>query len=82
MTQLVCYREKFPNKRDRYQMTLRHGHEVLAMPGVFVHLYGKKTMRPYRKMGHVTIMGKDRTELLAKADKVKETLRCLGEEEI
>ena len=56
--------------------------EVLAMPGVFVHLYGKKTMRPYRKMGHVTILGKDREELLAKADKVKATLRCLGAEEI
>lgn len=56
--------------------------EVLAIPGVFVHLYGKRTMRPYRKMGHVTIMGKDRAELLAKADKVKAKLRCLGAEKI
>ncbi|MEL7422895.1 MAG: 5-(carboxyamino)imidazole ribonucleotide synthase [Bacteroidota bacterium] len=56
--------------------------EVLAMPGVFVHLYGKQTMRPYRKMGHVTIMGKDRAELLSKADKVKKSLKCLGAEEI
>ena len=56
--------------------------EVLAMPGVFVHLYGKRTMRPYRKMGHVTIMGKTREELLAKAKAVKENLRCLGAEKL
>lgn len=56
--------------------------EVLALPGVFVHLYGKQTMRPYRKMGHVTIMAEDRDSLLAKAEKVKASLRCLGAEKV
>lgn len=32
--------------------------KILAMPGVHVHLYGKSTTRPFRKMGHITITGK------------------------
>src|SRR5690606_23903873 len=33
--------------------------EALATPGVFVHLYGKSKTKSFRKMGHVTIVGKD-----------------------
>ncbi|GIX22970.1 MAG: hypothetical protein KatS3mg122_0201 [Caldimonas sp.] len=29
--------------------------EVLALPGVHLHLYGKLTARPGRKMGHLTV---------------------------
>jgi 5-(carboxyamino)imidazole ribonucleotide synthase len=29
-------------------------HDLLAEPGVFLHLYGKGEARPGRKMGHVT----------------------------
>ncbi|WP_257982321.1 5-(carboxyamino)imidazole ribonucleotide synthase, partial [Aeromonas salmonicida] len=32
---------------------------VLALPGVHLHLYGKGEARPGRKMGHVTITGRD-----------------------
>lgn len=31
--------------------------KILAMPGVHLHLYGKRLTRPFRKMGHVTITG-------------------------
>lgn len=31
--------------------------ECLAMAGVNVHLYGKATTKPFRKMGHVTVLG-------------------------
>lgn len=31
--------------------------DCLAMPGVNIHLYGKTMTKPYRKMGHVTILG-------------------------
>jgi 5-(carboxyamino)imidazole ribonucleotide synthase len=49
--------------------------EVLAMEGVYVHIYGKKQTRPFRKMGHVTIIGKTLEAALAKADAVKSTLK-------
>ncbi len=49
--------------------------EVLSMPGVYVHLYGKKLTKPFRKMGHVTILEKDLTNLKKKANFVKHTLK-------
>ena len=33
--------------------------DILAMPGVTPHIYGKKETRPFRKMGHVTIVADD-----------------------
>lgn len=49
--------------------------ECMALPGVYVHLYGKKLTKPFRKMGHVTITDGDLTALKAKTRKVKETLK-------
>lgn len=49
--------------------------EVLQMDNVFVHLYGKSHTKPGRKMGHVTIMHKDRQDLTYKAHKIKNTLK-------
>jgi len=49
--------------------------EVLAMKGVYVHLYGKKITRPFRKMGHVTICEENFSKLKVKARFVKETLK-------
>jgi 5-(carboxyamino)imidazole ribonucleotide synthase len=47
---------------------------VLAMPGVFVHLYGKPKTRPYRKMGHVTVVHPDLNHAMQIADRVEESL--------
>lgn len=53
-----------------------HGMEkVLAEEGVYVHLYGKKITKPFRKMGHVTIVDQNIEELKRKAQTVKETLK-------
>lgn len=52
--------------------------EVLKMDNVFVHLYGKKQTKPGRKMGHVTIISKDRQELTYKAHKIKNTLKVIS----
>jgi 5-(carboxyamino)imidazole ribonucleotide synthase len=49
--------------------------EVLAMEGVSVHLYGKKYTKPFRKMGHITIVDTDIEQLKLKAKKVKDTLK-------
>ena len=52
--------------------------EVLKMDNVFVHLYGKKQTRPGRKMGHVTIISRERGDLTYKAHKIKNTLRVVS----
>ena len=49
--------------------------EVMAMPGVHVHLYGKKQTKPFRKMGHVTIVESDLESLKKRANFVKQTLK-------
>jgi 5-(carboxyamino)imidazole ribonucleotide synthase len=48
--------------------------EVLKIEDAFVHIYGKKQTRPGRKMGHITIVSKEKQELLHQANKVKHTL--------
>ena len=47
---------------------------VLQMENVFVHIYGKKLTKPGRKMGHVTILGKQRQDLIGTAHKIKKIL--------
>jgi 5-(carboxyamino)imidazole ribonucleotide synthase len=48
--------------------------DVLKIDNAFVHLYGKKETRPGRKMGHVTILSKEKQELLHQSNRVKRTL--------
>ena len=52
--------------------------KVLAIPNVFVHLYGKKETRPYRKMGHITILASTLDEALAKTHKIKALIKCIS----
>lgn len=51
--------------------------EVLQVPGIYVHLYGKVLTKPFRKMGHVTILDSDMENLKKKANFVKETLKII-----
>ncbi len=48
---------------------------VLTIPGAYVHLYGKVITKPFRKMGHVTIVDDDLDSLKKKANFVKSTLK-------
>ena len=52
--------------------------ETIGQPGVFVHLYGKKESKPFRKMGHVTIIDENRDSAIEKAKFVKEHLKIKG----
>lgn len=52
--------------------------EVLKLSGVHVHLYGKRITKPFRKMGHVTIVDADLERLKKKADFVKQTLKVIA----
>jgi 5-(carboxyamino)imidazole ribonucleotide synthase len=52
--------------------------EVLQMENVFIHLYGKKQTKPGRKMGHVTIVSKDKQDLTYKANRIKNILKVVS----
>ena len=49
--------------------------ELLSMEGVYPHLYGKDEVKPYRKMGHVTIINKDLEQAKNLAKKVKSLIK-------
>ncbi len=49
--------------------------EILEIDGVYVHLYGKKLTKPFRKMGHVTILDDDREKAIEKAKFVQSTIK-------
>ena len=49
--------------------------DVLKLEGVHVHLYGKKLTKPFRKMGHVTIVDSDVDSLKKKVNFVKHQLK-------
>lgn len=51
--------------------------KCMAMEGVKIHLYGKATTKPFRKMGHVTVMAEDLEMAKEKARKVKEILKVV-----
>lgn len=53
--------------------------EILKIDGVTPHIYGKKQTKPFRKMGHVTIVHKDINEARKIAETVKETVRVISE---
>ncbi|WP_423792805.1 5-(carboxyamino)imidazole ribonucleotide synthase [Methanocaldococcus indicus] len=54
--------------------------EALSIPGVSVHIYGKDYVKPFRKMGHITVVDKDINKAIEKANKVKYILKIRGEE--
>jgi 5-(carboxyamino)imidazole ribonucleotide synthase len=51
---------------------------VLAMPGVTPHIYGKRETRPFRKMGHVSIINSDLSKARAIAEEVKSKLKVIS----
>jgi 5-(carboxyamino)imidazole ribonucleotide synthase len=52
--------------------------DVLAMENAYVHIYGKSNTAPGRKMGHVTILERDKSDLMRKAGKVKHSFRVIS----
>ena len=53
--------------------------EILGWNGVTPHIYGKKQTRPFRKMGHVTIVNEDINEARKIAQDVKNTIKVISE---
>jgi 5-(carboxyamino)imidazole ribonucleotide synthase len=52
--------------------------KILKCPGVYVHLYGKALTKPFRKMGHVTIVDADRAKAIETARFVQRTLKVIS----
>ena len=52
--------------------------EALSMPGVHPHLYGKSEVKPYRKMGHITVTGADMNLVQEKLLKLRDSLCVNG----
>jgi 5-(carboxyamino)imidazole ribonucleotide synthase len=53
--------------------------KILGWNGVTPHIYGKKQTRPFRKMGHVTIVNEDVNEARKIAEEVKNSIRVISE---
>ena len=51
--------------------------DILTIEGVNPHIYGKKETRPFRKMGHITIVNKDLGTAREIAEHVKETIEVI-----
>ncbi len=51
---------------------------ILHQPGVYLHVYGKRETRPFRKMGHVTVVRHALEEALQAAKQVQETLKVIS----
>ncbi len=49
--------------------------EAIAMKGVYPHLYGKEMVKPFRKMGHITILDESLDKAKEKALKVKSLVK-------
>ena len=52
--------------------------EVLGISDTHIHLYGKKLTKPFRKMGHITLVDKDVESLRNKVNLVKNTLKIIA----
>jgi 5-(carboxyamino)imidazole ribonucleotide synthase len=53
--------------------------KIMAIDGVTPHIYGKKETRPFRKMGHVTIVNEDMAAARKIAEEVKNSIRVISE---
>ena len=52
--------------------------KIMAIDGVTPHIYGKRETRPFRKMGHVTIVNEDMTKARRIAEEVKNSIRVIS----
>lgn len=61
------------------QVVYQNIEKIMAIDGVTPHIYGKRETRPFRKMGHVTIVNEDMTEARKIAEEVKNSIRVISE---
>jgi 5-(carboxyamino)imidazole ribonucleotide synthase len=54
--------------------------KIMAIDGVTPHIYGKRETRPFRKMGHVTIVNENMAEARKIAEEVKKSIRVISDQ--
>jgi 5-(carboxyamino)imidazole ribonucleotide synthase len=54
--------------------------EALTIEGLSFHLYGKETTKPFRKMGHITVVAEDFAQVMEKLYRAKNLLHIQGSE--
>lgn len=59
-------------------VTYQNIDKIMAIDGVTPHIYGKRETRPFRKMGHVTIVNENMTEARKIAEVVKNSIRVIS----
>ncbi|MCW1147936.1 5-(carboxyamino)imidazole ribonucleotide synthase [Flavobacterium lacisediminis] len=59
------------------QVVYENIEKIMAIDGVTPHIYGKRETRPFRKMGHVTIVNENMTEARKIAEEVKNSIRVI-----
>lgn len=60
------------------QVVYENIEKIMAIDGVTPHIYGKRQTRPFRKMGHVTIVNEDMVEARKIAEEVKNSIRVIS----
>lgn len=60
------------------QVVYENIEKIMAIDGVTPHIYGKRETRPFRKMGHVTIVNEDMTKARKIAEEVKNSIRVIS----
>lgn len=53
---------------------------LLSTSESYFHWYGKKTTKPYRKMGHLTFIGKDIETAMRKASEIRKEIRIIAKQ--
>ena len=61
------------------QVVYENIEKIMAIDGVTPHIYGKRETRPFRKMGHVTIVNEDMTKARRVAEEVKNSIRVISQ---
>jgi 5-(carboxyamino)imidazole ribonucleotide synthase len=59
---------------DQNKINIKDLQELLKIPNIHLHLYGKKESRPGRKMGHITVLGESIEEIEALFKKLNNEL--------
>lgn len=57
-------------------------HDALEIPELSFHFYGKSFTKPFRKMGHITVLDDDINVALEKANKAKDILKIKGSKKV
>ncbi|MDR2123207.1 MAG: 5-(carboxyamino)imidazole ribonucleotide synthase [Flavobacteriaceae bacterium] len=52
--------------------------KLVSLPETYIHIYGKKITKPGRKMGHVTVLGKYKSEIEEKIQFIKSNVKVIS----